>query len=132
MGATVSRIEIEKLGGLQYKRSLVPRRVTLGINPLDQKLALCIHGDAETGIPAYHDTYFPFTQMWAISAQRTFLLQFSTRTLKLYRTDNGDVLVEIFSSDNGAPHVLFKAVNDYQPFGLSSTKDVDAITGLWH
>jgi hypothetical protein len=131
MGATVSRLEIEKLGGLQYKRALVARRLTLGINPLDQKLALCIHGDAETGIPAYHDAYFPFTQLWTITSQRTVILQFSTRTLRLYKADNGDVLVEVFSTDSAGPHVLFKAVSEYLPFQLSSTKEFDTICGLW-
>lgn len=132
MGATVSRLEIEKLGGLQYKRALVPRRLTLGMNPLDQKLALCIHGDAETGIPAYHDMYYPYTGMWSVSAQRTVILQFSTRMVRMFRADNGDVLVEVFSTDGTGPHVLFKAVNELQAFGLGSTKEVDTIVGLWN
>lgn len=131
MGATVSRIEIEKQGGLQNKRILVPRRLSLGINPLDMKVALCIHGDPETGVPSYHDSYFPFTQMWGVSSQRMFILQFSTRTLKIYKADNGDVLIEVFSTEAGASQTLLKGVSDFQPFGLSSTKDIDAISALW-
>jgi hypothetical protein len=130
MGATVSRIEIEKQGGLQYKRILVPRRLSIGINPLDSMIALCIHGDAETGQPAYHDSYFPFTQIWKVSSQSMYLVQFSSRTLKLYRADNGDILIEVFSTD-GSAHVLLKGANDFQPIGLSSTRDIDSIANLW-
>jgi hypothetical protein len=134
MGATVSRLEIEKHGGLLYRRALCIRnegmRLSLGISPIDQRPALCVHGDEKTGIPSYHDTYYSFTHAWTIGKGTTHILQFSTRTLHLTKTDSGAVLVQLSGPDLLGVSV-YPAVTEFKPFGLSETTAIDAIAALW-